>query len=1080
MTDGIISGEKLAKEFKEHSVAEFFKRNRQMLGLYGKVRTLTTVVHEYLTNSLDACEEANILPEISVKLEELNKHHYLLTVKDNGPGLTEDTVGKALGQLLAGTKFHRLIQMRGQQGIGACMDGSTLINFSDGRILPIKEICEENLVGEKVFSLDLNDMKIKPQEISKCWIVENPQLIEIQTKYGRTIKLTPENPVLCLGEKGIEWKQAYKLTKNDFIAIPTNVSVKDREESSENYLIDYFDWNKMQVDNPEFVEKQINKLAEKFGSLKRASKKLGISYNQLRNWKRKMKNGNPRGRPTLNKLLKLCKANELTEKQVFESISRIGRNGNYINIPLHLNKDLCWLVGAIAGDGHIGSKADKKWGTNIFFHNKNHQLIKKSKRILKKHFGIQSREYTDKKGSIALECSSTTLATLLNKLGVPSGYKCDKIDLSNEILKNKKWALATIQGLFDTDGSAVTGKEEIALSSKSKKILEKVNTYLISMGINGRLSNKSKKGVYRYAVSGKKNLELFKKHINFFHPEKKQKLKKIIKSIPRAQTKGIPLTKNRVKKMLKEANISINENLPTGIYSGLYDGFSRESLMHALKYLKSKGFSNQKTKALEKLALADIIFVKPKSIQLKQNNERFVYDLEIEGKHNFLANNIVAHNSGCTMLSQMTTGKSVKVITGTDKGKALACEITIDPKKNKPKIDNLRKLKKKFRGLMVQAEFKEVLYRESKRGPLEYVRRTAIANPHAKITFVSPKGEKTVFNRSVSYIPKQPKPMKPHPNGVTVDEVLTMGKSTKARKVSSFLKSDFERVGSTSVNKIQKEVDFDLNKDPQQLSWSEAEQLVDAFKKVDFIAPSTDGLRPIGGKRIKKSLDNIVEPEFVYTITRSPKVYAGGYPFQIEIGIAYGGNAGRGSGGEEDGATERMMSGETEAKVEIMRFANRAPLLFDSGNCAITKAVHSVDWKRYGIKDLKTVPLTIFVNFTSVHVPYTGAGKQAITDEKEVMEELRLAIMQCGRKTSRYIKAKRREIENQMKRDMFYKYIPEVAGALSNVTKANKDVLVKNMEKLVLEKLNLKKPGEENEEEDEKKKGKKKGKKKKK
>ena len=92
----IIDAEHLAKEFKEHSVAEFFKKNKQMLGLYGKVRTLTTVIHEYVTNSLDACEEANILPEVEVKISEIGTEYYEVEVKDNGPGLTKNTVGKAL------------------------------------------------------------------------------------------------------------------------------------------------------------------------------------------------------------------------------------------------------------------------------------------------------------------------------------------------------------------------------------------------------------------------------------------------------------------------------------------------------------------------------------------------------------------------------------------------------------------------------------------------------------------------------------------------------------------------------------------------------------------------------------------------------------------------------------------------------------------------------------------------------------------------------------------------------------------------------------------------------------------------
>ena len=113
------SKESPISHFKEHSVAEFFKKNRQMLGLFGKLRSLTTIVHEFVSNSIDACEEAGILPDIEVKLVKLDEESYELTVTDNGPGMQEKILGKALGKMLAGTKFHRQIQSRGQQGIGA-------------------------------------------------------------------------------------------------------------------------------------------------------------------------------------------------------------------------------------------------------------------------------------------------------------------------------------------------------------------------------------------------------------------------------------------------------------------------------------------------------------------------------------------------------------------------------------------------------------------------------------------------------------------------------------------------------------------------------------------------------------------------------------------------------------------------------------------------------------------------------------------------------------------------------------------------------------------------------------------------
>ena len=402
-------------------------------------------------------------------------------------------------------------------------------------------------------------------------------------------------------------------------------------------------------------------------------------------------------------------------------------------------------------------------------------------------------------------------------------------------------------------------------------------------------------------------------------------------------------------------------------------------------------------------------------------------------------------SAGCTMLSQTTTGKTTKVITGTGKGKVISLELSIDPKKNEPKIANQKEISKDFRGLAVQAKFKGALYRDSEQGVLEYLRRTAIANPHAEISFRDPTGQKIKFKRTMNNVPSPPKVIKPHPKGVTVDELVTLAKYTDARKVVSFLKNDFDRMGQKSVEAIEKKVEFDLHKDPKQLTWDEAEQIGKAFKEINFIAPSGDALRPIGQDQIEKSLKSIVDPEFLTVLTRKPQVYAGGFPFQVEIAIAYGGKSGRTVSGPEG----------NEKRLEIMRFANRAPLLFDAGNCAITKAVHSIDWKRYDIRDVEKAPLTILVNFISVHIPYTGAGKQAIADEDEVIEEIRLALMQTGRKAGRYILGKRKEQENQLKRELFYKYIPEVVAALHKLTGADKNKMQKNLEKMVLNKLKL-------------------------
>lgn len=411
--------------------------------------------------------------------------------------------------------------------------------------------------------------------------------------------------------------------------------------------------------------------------------------------------------------------------------------------------------------------------------------------------------------------------------------------------------------------------------------------------------------------------------------------------------------------------------------------------------------------------------------------------------------------AGCTLLSLVTTGKPIQVISGIGKGKAFKCDLSIDPKTNASKLMNYEEIEKAFKGVAIKAQFKEVKYQKSDQSALEYLRRTAIANPHAKITFTEPDGTVTVFERSSKDIPKRPIPIQPHPKGVTVDELLTMAKGTKSRKISSFLKEEFDRMGDKAIDEIAKSVKFDLNCEPKSLTWEQAEQIIQQFKKITFIAPRLDSLIPIGEERIKKSIKSIVEPEFLEVVERKPSVYRGGFPFCVEVGIAFGGNAGRAAGKDEEG--------KPVWKSEVMRFANRTPLLFDTGGCALTQAVQSIDWKRYGVKDFENSPITIFMHLLSVHIPYTGAGKQAVSPEDEIMEELRLAMMDAGRKIYRFIGHQRRLAEKEAKRKMYYKYATEVAYAVAELTDGNKKEIEAKLHALVLKHLKLEEKKEQEE-----------------
>ena len=149
MATGEKNADEIFKEFKEQSITQFFRKNSQMLGYSGKVRSLTTVVHEYVANSLDACEEAGIFPEISVEVKEVNENRHMVTVTDNGPGIPQKHIGKALASILSGTKFHRYLQQRGQQGIGA--GGCTLF----AAITTGKPIHARSGTGKGAFECDI-------------------------------------------------------------------------------------------------------------------------------------------------------------------------------------------------------------------------------------------------------------------------------------------------------------------------------------------------------------------------------------------------------------------------------------------------------------------------------------------------------------------------------------------------------------------------------------------------------------------------------------------------------------------------------------------------------------------------------------------------------------------------------------------------------------------------------------------------------------------------------------------------------------------------------------------------------------
>ncbi|MCD4740070.1 DNA topoisomerase VI subunit B [archaeon] len=389
--------------------------------------------------------------------------------------------------------------------------------------------------------------------------------------------------------------------------------------------------------------------------------------------------------------------------------------------------------------------------------------------------------------------------------------------------------------------------------------------------------------------------------------------------------------------------------------------------------------------------------------------------------------------TGCTMFAQITSGKPTHVETNTGKGKTYIADIMIDVKRNSATINNEKEIESPERGTKIIAEYKNIAFTRGDYGAGEYIRRTAIANPHAKIIFKDPNNQRFVYERAVSVLPARPTPGKPHPKGLDVDDLVSYAHSSQERTLKTFLVKSFDRMSGAKAGELEKKTGLDFKRKPGSINWEEAEKIVAAIKETSFLAPSTKELKPMKEKQIREAILNVLDPEFYSIKSRAPATYRGGVPFIIEVGLAYGGNSGKKANGD--------------TRTEIMRFANRTPLLFDSGSCVITKVVNELDWKRYKLKDLENIPLSIIVNMTSTYIPYTSAGKTAISNESDVYREVQLAIMECARDIKRYLSGKRKKHERRTRKQTLVRYVPEISRALEDLTgKKKSDLELKFME----------------------------------
>lgn len=222
----------------------------------------------------------------------------------------------------------------------------------------------------------------------------------------------------------------------------------------------------------------------------------------------------------------------------------------------------------------------------------------------------------------------------------------------------------------------------------------------------------------------------------------------------------------------------------------------------------------------------------------------------------------------------------------------------------------------------------------------------------------------------------------------------------------TFLTKRFQRVGRTTAEKFAKFAGFKHEKRLGAMTNQELVKLSDSLQKfTDFMSPDPTCLAPLGEEPLAKGIEKFFNPDFSAVIQRSASAYSG-FPFVVEMGIAYGG-------------------GITTRGAKVYRFANRIPLLYDEGSDVVLKVVNDIDWKRYSVNP--EPPLVIVSHICSTRIPYKTVGKENVADRQEIERELRLALQYILRKLSVYMKRKGRAEMAKKRANLYSKYVPLIA-----------------------------------------------------
>lgn len=561
----------------------------------------------------------------------------------------------------------------GPNGSGKCLVKDSLVQLADGNLIKIGDLVESKLKtnptkrlddgtiaygdNTKVSYLDVKNLKIGSKKILSYVKRKSPsKLVKIITRSGRAITSTTYHPLFILKDGKITAINAENLKIGIRIAVPRQINIQTKTNVFFELL------NLIKPEDKIYVpydNKIVNILRKnKKSTWKNLAKNLGVDYMVLKSFLDKQS-------INFSCLVKILRNLKLKDIEIINLIPFIkSKTGKSYKMLWHNSPDFARFLGYLLAEGQLPSSNNQ-----IRLTNGCDEIVSDYINIAYKLFKVKPTINEYKANCYDVLFYSQPIGIILNKFGMPFTGTKDK-DVTNLFLSHStSTELAELlNGLYSGDG--YVGNNCIEIVTKSHKLGYAIETILTRLGItfNSKwrikiATNSGFSGVYKIITTyGVDNFTKFNNQVKFAHPDKKRKLESIlgVKSNPNLDLIEANHLVKQVAKELKLKIKNIRKDYPKlDAYAYNICLPSRNGLNQLINHLFLK--QNIKSDSLNQLitlAKSDILWDEIVEIEELQSKEEYVYDLCVEGDHNFIANNIIVHNSNIIDAFCFVLGKS--------------------------------------------------------------------------------------------------------------------------------------------------------------------------------------------------------------------------------------------------------------------------------------------------------------------------------------------------------------------------------------------------------------------------------------